>query len=156
MPNPVVTVIYRISMARGPTSRTVLCKVRILFQSFAGRRPHFGSCTGQQLTKKAISIHCPTSWRRNGGHRYGTKKLRHCHPTYMYSYMCYPHPRHPRRSLYNPTSASALRHEDRSARRPRPTASFDPLIAYNVVATEWTKKVSCCIGGFNFVQCGPI
>jgi len=26
---------------------------------------------------------CPTLWRRDNGHRYATKKLRHCHPVYM-------------------------------------------------------------------------
>jgi len=33
-------------------------------------------------SNKYFSQHAPVSWRGNSWHRYGTKKLRHCHPAY--------------------------------------------------------------------------
>ena len=32
------------------------------------------------VTVQTFRIACPTSWRKNSWHRYGMKKLRHCHP----------------------------------------------------------------------------
>jgi len=36
------------------------------------------------VTITIITFHraCPTSWRENSWHKYGMKKLRHCHPMY--------------------------------------------------------------------------
>jgi len=47
-------------------------------------------CPYHYVTKKVMSQYqtflkaCPTSWTENSWHRYGIKKLSHCHPMYIH------------------------------------------------------------------------